>query len=126
METPIHDFLAQYAESGTVRLHMPGGKGTVHPFDITEINGADELYDSSGIVRVSERNASGLFGAAETCYSCGGATLAIQAMLYAAVSRTGKRRIAAGRYSHKSLINTAILLGLDVDWIYPDGYLDCR
>lgn len=102
---------------------MPGGKGLEYPLDITEIYGADELYESSGIIRESERNTAALFGAAETCYSCGGATLAIQAMLAAAASLTGKRRIAAGRFSHKSLINSAVLLGLDIDWIYPETFL---
>ena len=125
MNTPIHDFLVSYAESRTARLHMPGGKGLEYPFDITEIYGADELYDSSGIIRESERNTAGLFGAADTCYSCGGATLAIQAMLYSAVSVTGKHTIAAGRYCHKSLINTAVLLGLNVNWIYPGEFLGC-
>lgn len=123
MQTPIHDFLVNYAQSGTVRAHMPGGKGLVYPLDITEINGADELYESSGIIRESERNAAWLFGAAEACYSCGGATLAIQAMLAAACAVTGKHTIAAGRYSHKSLINSAVLLGLNVTWIYPDRFL---
>ncbi|MBO6231024.1 MAG: aminotransferase class V-fold PLP-dependent enzyme [Ruminiclostridium sp.] len=125
MKTPIHDFLVQYAESGTARLHMPGGKGLMYPLDITEISGADELYECGGIIRESERNAAELFGAADTCYSCGGATLAIQAMLAAACEVTGKRRIAAGRCSHKSLINAAILLGLEIDWIYPEEFLGC-
>lgn len=123
MNTPIHDFLKKYAESGTVRLHMPGGKGINAPFDITEINGADELYDCAGIIRESEKNAARLFGAADTCFSCGGSTLSIQGMLSAACAVTGKRKIAAGRYSHKSLISTAILLGLDITWIYPDAFL---
>lgn len=126
METPIHDFLKKYSESGTVRLHMPGGKGIATPFDITEISGADELYDCSGIIRESERNAAKLFGAADTCYSCGGSTLAIQAMLTAACAVMGKRKIAAGRYSHKSLISTAILSGIDVTWIYPDSFLSAE
>ncbi len=123
MKTPIHDFLVKYAESGNVRAHMPGGKGIEYPLDITEINGADVLYESCGIIRESECNTAGLFGAAETCYSCGGATLSIQAMLAAAVSLIGKKKIAAGRYSHKSLINSAVLLGLNVKWIYPDTFL---
>ena len=125
MNTPIHDFLENYAKSGTVRLHMPGGKGLMYPYDITEISGADELYDCAGIIRASERNAAALFGAADTCYSCGGATLAIQAMLSAACEVTGKRKIAAGRFSHKSLVNAAILLDLDITWIYPEEFLGC-
>lgn len=123
METPIHDFLEKYAQSGTVRLHMPGGKGLIYPNDITEINGADVLYECDRIIRESERGAASLFGAADTCYSCGGSTLTIQAMLASACEITGKRRIAAGRYSHKSLISAAVLLGIDVDFIYPDEFL---
>ena len=123
MRTPIRDFLEAYANSSTARLHMPGGKGLVYPHDITEINGADELYESRGIIAESERNAASLFGAGATCFSCGGSTLCIQAMLAAACSLTGKRRIAAGRYSHKSLISSAVLLDLDIDWIYPDSFL---
>ena len=122
MKTPIHDYLKKYAESGTVRLHMPGGKGLVYPGDITEINGADVLYESSGIIRESEDNAAALFGAAASCYSCGGATLAIQSMLAEACAQTGRHTIAAGRCSHKSLITSAVLLGFDVDWIYPDEF----
>ena len=123
MKTPIHDFLEKYAESGTVRLHMPGGKGSPYPYDITEIAGADELYDCGGIIAESECNAASLFRAGATCYSCGGSTLSIQAMLAAALSITGKHRIAAGRYSHKSLISAAVLLGFDIDWIYPGEFL---
>ena len=44
MDTPICDFVRRYAESGTLRLHMPGHKGQPvlgpEPLDITEIDGA--------------------------------------------------------------------------------------
>ncbi len=123
MNTPIHDFLEKYASLGAVRCHMPGGKGQNNPFDITEISGADSLYESSGIILESEKNAASLFGSGAVCYSCGGSTLAIQAMLAVAAEVTGKKRIAAGRYCHKSLINTAVLLGLRIDWLYPDSFL---
>ena len=122
MRTPIHDFLKSYAARGTLRLHMPGGKGSPYLHDITEISGADVLYESSGIIRESEDCAAALFGAAASCYSCGGSTLAIQAMLAAASAATGRCRIAAGRCSHRSLVSAAVLLGLDIDWIYPDEF----
>ena len=70
MTTPIVDFVRQYAQSGTSRLHMPGHKG--QPFlgceawDITEIKGADELYEAEGIIARSEANATALFGTART------------------------------------------------------------
>ena len=50
MNTPICDFVRQYAASNVARLHMPGHKGTpvlgAEPWDITEIDGADSLYEA--------------------------------------------------------------------------------
>ena len=68
MNTPIADFVRRYAASGTARLHMPGHKGRAflgcEALDITEIAGADSLYEADGIIRESEENASALFGTA--------------------------------------------------------------
>lgn len=123
MNTPIHDFLTNYANGGTIRCHMPGGKGLNNPFDITEIHGADSLYEAEGIIRESENNASLLFGTGTTLYSCGGSTLAIQGMLGAVRQLTEKNTIIAGRYSHRSLLNSCIMLGFDIKWVYPTEYL---
>lgn len=123
MNTPIHDFLRDYAASLPVRCHMPGGKGRNDPFDITEIYGADSLYDSAGIILESERNAAALFGAGDTLYSCGGSTLCIQGMLGAVRALGKKGTIAAGRYSHRSLISACALLGFRIRWIYPEEFL---
>jgi len=102
---------------------MPGGKGRNNPFDITEIESADNLYEPEGIILESENNAASLFGSGATLFSCGGSTLAIQGMLGALRHSTSKNTIIAGRYSHKSFINTAILLGFDIEWAYPAEYL---
>ncbi len=73
MNTPICDFVQAYNSRQPVRLHMPGHKGQAYlgpePLDITEIEGADELYHARGIIRESEENAASLFGAAKTLYS---------------------------------------------------------
>lgn len=129
MTTPIHDFLVKNSESHTIRCYMPGHKGTENPLDITEINGADSLYDTDtnggkGIIALSEKNASRLFGSKRTLYSCSGSTLAIQTMLTLAKMRgNGKDHIVAGRYSHRSFINSCVLLGLTPSWVYPEEYL---
>ena len=61
MNTPICDFINKYAKKDTARLHMPGHKGVsflgCEKMDITEIRGADELYDAEGIIAESEANA---------------------------------------------------------------------
>ena len=65
MNTPIADFLEDYQKRGMLRLHMPGHNGEA-PHDITEISGADSLYEtdtSRGIIAHSEAIAAKLFGA---------------------------------------------------------------
>lgn len=136
MTTPILDFVRRYAESHSLRLHMPGHKGQgilgAEAYDITEISGADSLYDAAGIIRESEENASRLFGS-DTYYSAEGSSLCIRAMLFLVLqyaAREGKRRqILAGRNAHKAFLSAAALLDFDVQWILPDAsesYLSCR
>ena len=135
MKTPIFDFLRRYADSDTLRLHMPGHKGQsllgMESWDITEIHGADDLFHPEGIIRESEENASCLFGC-RTLYSTEGASLSIRAMLYLAHQHArllGKSpRILAGRNAHRSFLSGAVLLGLDVVWLQPakkESYLSC-
>lgn len=126
MTTPIYDFVKKYCKSGIVRAHMPGHKGktadneisAVFPFDITEIMGADSLFEADGIIAESEENAAKLFGTSKTVYSAGGSTLCIEAML-AVCAKSGDKIIAA-RNSHKSFYSACILLGLSPVWIYPE------
>ena len=135
MDTPICDFVRDYVNNEAMRLHMPGHKGKdflgMEALDITEIDGADSLYEASGIIRESEENASRLFGC-PTFYSTEGSSQCIRAMLYLAVlhaKEQGKRPlIAAGRNAHKTFLTGAALLDLDVKWLYPKGagsYLSC-
>ena len=136
MNTPICDFVRSYADQNMLRFHMPGHKGSgflgLEQLDITEISGADSLYEACGIIRESEENASALFGC-PTFYSTEGSSLCIRAMLYLALlhaKQAGKTpRIAAARNAHKTFISAAALLDLDVSWIYPEegaSYLSCR
>lgn len=129
MNTPIYDFVSQYADSNTLRLHMPGHKGAsllgFEKYDITEICGADSLYDAEGIIRESEKNAGLLFGC-NTFYSTEGSSQCIRAMLYL-FKQMGKNKILAGRNAHKTFITAAALLDIDVAWFYGDSsYLSCN
>lgn len=136
MKTPICDFVRDYAESDSIRLHMPGHKGKsflgMESLDITEISGADSLYNAEGIISESEENASRLFGC-KTLYSTEGSSQCIRAMLYLisvyAKSCGKKPLILAGRNAHKTFISGAALLDFDVRWIYPEtneSYLSCK
>ena len=97
VNTPICDFVRRYAAQNPLRLHMPGHKGKallgMEDMDITEIEGADSLYEAAGIIRESEKNASKLFGC-KTFYSTEGSSQCIRAMLHLAamhMRRQGKK-----------------------------------
>lgn len=136
MDTPICDFVRTYASSASLRLHMPGHKGEsllgMEHWDLTEISGADSLYEADGIIAQSEANASALF-ACRTFYSVEGSSQCIRALLYLATlyARQQGRRplIAAGRNAHKTFLTATALLDLDVHWLTPkdqDSYLSCN
>lgn len=126
MKTPIYDFLKKYSDNNISRLHMPGHKGAgflgCEKMDITEVFGADSLYEADGIIRQSEKNASDIFNTGDTFYSTEGSSLCIRAMLYAALLNTDKKPvIAAARNVHKSFIYACAALDIDVEWIYPEN-----
>lgn len=122
MTTPIKDFTDEYAASDTIRCHMPGhkGKGAVNALDITEISGADSLFEAQGIIAESEKNAAGIFGSHKTLYSAGGSTLCIQTMLAMAVINSGSKRIIAARNCHRAFVNSCVFLGAEVEWVCPE------
>lgn len=126
MNTPIFDFVSAYAASGTSRLHMPGHKGSgplgCEAYDLTEIAGADALYEADGIIAQSEQNAAERFGSRRTLYSTEGSSQCIRAMLHLAVTLRKKgvsRTVIAARNVHKAFIYAAALTGFDVVWLYP-------
>lgn len=125
MNTPIFDFVTAYIERPPVRLHMPGHKGAARRLsedrDITEIPGADALYEAGGIIAESEANASALFGC-PTFYAVEGSSQCIRAMLYLAMRHAQNAgtqpKILAARNAHKTFLSAAALLDLDVAWLF--------
>ncbi len=135
MRAPIYDFLKKYAEDAPLRLHMPGHKGSgplgAEALDITEVCGADSLYEASGIIAESESIAGELFGA-HTFYSAEGSSLSIRAMVYLstlyAKERGERPLILAGRNAHKSFLSAVALTDAEVEWLDGEqglGYLSC-
>lgn len=126
MQTPIVDFVKKYADSNISRFHMPGHKGIpflgCEPYDITEIQGADALYEAEGIIAQSEANAARLFGTQKTLYSTEGSSQCIRAMLYLVLNYKKRKQrpyVIAARNAHKAFLYAAALLDLDVIWLYP-------
>ena len=135
INTPICDFVRAYAEKKMSRMHMPGHKGAgmlgIEALDITEISGADSLYEADGIIKESEENASALFGA-HTFYSTEGSSQCIRAMLHLAKTHAWMQKrhlyVWATRNVHKAFLSAVALLNIDIEWLYGTGeesYLSC-
>ena len=129
MRTPIADFVKEYANKKGCRFHMPGHKGQAflgcEAFDITEIAGADALYEADGIIAESEKNASKLFGTEKTVFSTEGSSQCIKAMMHLVVGCSKKDEnvrpyVIASRNVHKAFLYAATLVDFDVVWLYPD------
>lgn len=136
MKTPIADFCRDYVQSNTTRLHMPGHKGEgplgMEHLDLTEIKGADSLYEAEGIIAESEANAASLFGARSTFYSAEGSSQSIKAMCLLAcqhwsAKNEGSPLFLTGRNAHKSFVQASQLIGFDVEWMASEeDYSLCR
>lgn len=134
MTTPIVDFVSRYAKKDVLRLHMPGHKGRHYlgfeERDITEIKGADSLYEAEGIIKESEDNASKLFGC-KTYYSTEGSSQCIRAMVYLcalyAKSKGQKPCISAFRNVHKTFLTACAMTDCKINWLWGDSdtYLSC-
>lgn len=134
MNTPICDFVKNYISKKPMRFHMPGHKGKnllgFEKYDITEISGADSLFEAKSIIKESEDNASKIFNA-NTYYSCEGSSLSIKAMVYLAFlwGKENNRAplILAGRNAHKGFLNACALNSVDVLWLKSkeSNYLSC-
>lgn len=123
--TPIYDFVRQYAKSNSARLHMPGHKGQNfvggEKYDITEIDGADELYSPQGIIAESEKNLTAIFGSRSSFYSAEGSSLSVRTMLGCAMRFAkkggGRKKVIAARNAHKAFLYSAALLDFDIVWL---------
>lgn len=109
---------------------MPGHKGKgklgCEKYDITEVSGADSLFEADGIIAESEKNLKSIFDTRASFYSTEGSSLCIRAMVYMAkMFSLGKKKILAGRNAHKSFLYATAFCDVDVDWIYGESLYSC-
>lgn len=126
INAPVAEFLDNYASSGIVRAHMPGHKGygeEMYSLDITEVKGADSLFEADGIIAQSERNAADIFTSYKTLFSAGGSTLCIQTMIAMCMNVSGSKRIVAARNCHRAFLSVCAFMGADISWVFPE-YVD--
>lgn len=106
-------------------LHMPGHKRRVPPapglgcyaWDLTEIDGADDLHDADGILADAMARTAALYGARRCRYLVGGSTVGLLAGIRA-LAPFGSTVIAA-RNCHKAVYHALELGQLTARWLTP-------
>ncbi|HJD45621.1 MAG TPA: aminotransferase class I/II-fold pyridoxal phosphate-dependent enzyme [Candidatus Mediterraneibacter norfolkensis] len=121
----LYDKLMKYSKSDFYPLHMPGHKrnrditGGILPyaFDITEIEGFDDLHHASGILLEAQSRAASIYHAEETHFLINGSTAGLLSAVLGSVPRHG--RILMARNCHKSVYNAVYMGELHPLYVYP-------
>lgn len=112
---------------GVLPMHMPGHKRNFvkfpwlrelgGEFDITEIEGFDDLHDPDGLILDINRRAAALWGSRQAFLTVNGSTGGIFAAIAAAVPAGG--RVLVARNCHRSVFNAASALRLQTEYVVP-------
>ncbi len=121
---PLSQKLSAYAAGDFLPMHMPGHKRRpLHTpalpwaWDITEIDGFDDLHDPSGILAEGMAAAARLWGSENAFYLVGGSTAGLLSALHAALPRGSTLLVA--RNCHKSVYHGLELLDLTPVYLHP-------
>ena len=130
MNFNLTEKLYEIKEKGRDPLHMPGHKRTEkmqkfgnslsipYEFDITEIDGYDNLHAPEGLLLELGKNAASLYGAKHAYPLVNGSTAGIISSIGACTKRGDS--VIISRASHKSVYSAIELFGLVPTYIYPD------
>lgn len=132
--------LEKYSGSDYYPFHMPGHKRSAmacykqlpkedalacykrlfnfYRYDITEIEGFDNLHDASGLILSLQQRAARVFHGEESFFLVNGSTGGILSAV-AAVAKEGKKLLMA-RNCHKSVYNGVLLNRLHAEYLWPE------
>ena len=128
----MKEFLLKHADRDPVSYHMPGHKGMdifrkygyedfLNRFvdcDITEIPGADNLFQAEGIIQEVQERYARLYDVKRSYLQINGTSGGIIASIIASVG-PGRKLILA-RNCHKSVFNALILAGIEPVYAQPE------
>ena len=137
MKKAITSFLMEHADRNPVSFHMPGHKGSriyrengygdfldkIMDCDITEIPGADNLFQTEGIISETMKKYERLYEVKKSYLLVNGSSGGLIAAILACVKPGGKLIMA--RNSHKSVFNALGLASIEPVYAYPEEAEGC-
>lgn len=132
MNKGIRDFLLLHAQQDPVSFHMPGHKGSriyrengygdfldhIMDCDITEIPGADNLFQTEGIIAQTMEKYRSLYEAKQSYLLVNGSSGGLIAAILASVQKGGT--LVMARNCHKSVFNALTLGDITPVYAYPE------
>ena len=132
MKKSLTAFLMEHAAAEPVSFHMPGHKGSqlykelgygrvldrVMDCDITEIPGADNLFQTEDVILSVMEKYEKLYGSRRSYLLINGSSVGLIASILSSAKR-GEKVIMA-RNSHKSIFNALTLGGLEPVYLFPE------
>ena len=128
----VLEFLMEHAARKPVSFHMPGHKGSAlyrrfgygaflerfMDCDITEIPGADNLFQTEGVLKETQERYAKLYDADRSYLLINGTSGGILASILASVPEGGK--LVMARNCHKSVFNALTLGNIQPVYAYPE------
>ncbi len=96
--------------------HKGKGGGVLH-YDITEIDGTDNLTCPQGILMEAQNEAAAAFGAEHTFFLVNGSTIGLHTLIMSVCQRGDY--VCVDRNCHVAVINGLILRGVTPVFVYP-------
>lgn len=132
MKRSLLDFLPEHAALDPVSFHMPGHKGSqlykklgygeildkLMDCDITEIPGADNLFQTEDVILEIMEKYKKLYGSKKSYLLVNGSSVGLIAGILSCAGRGDK--VIMARNSHKSIFNAMRLGGLDPVYLFPE------
>lgn len=130
-EKSVINYLINHAEEEPISFHMPGHKGQkfferigfgnvfnqMADLDITEIEGADNLFQAEGIIKNVEDKYAKLYGARHSHILVNGSSCGLIAAMMAVCDENEAMIVA--RNCHKSIFNGLTLGHIEPIYSYP-------
>lgn len=121
----LYSKLIEYSKSDIYPFHMPGHKRSIdgpYRYDVTEINGFDNLHNPEGLIKEIMERASLFYGSKKTYLLVNGSTCGILSAICSVVEQGDKILIA--RNCHKSVYNGLFLMNLKPVYIYSEKNME--
>ena len=131
MREGIFESLKAYCSSDFYPFHMPGHKRNpegsslieFYQYDITEIDGFDNLHHPEALIKEAQERAAKLYHSKETYFLVNGSTAGILSAISSLASRA--KKLIISRNCHKAVYHAAFLNRMEISYVYPqrlDGY----